>query len=155
MVAAEVYRRPLYARALRLRQLNPGPVLCFILLEGSAFLGLLLALAELTSWWTSFVLPAAVAVMVKANDLIAVAVTKAALQVPEQEQERFRREVWLAADQDDEPCCDAPTQGRGERLPAARRSAAARPRTESQDAEEMSEFRRLAIADFRFAAWFR
>jgi hypothetical protein len=80
---------------LRLRQLNPGPTLCFLLLEGSAFLALLLALAELASWWVILVLPVAVALMVKANDVVALTVARAAALVPEQEQERFRREGWF------------------------------------------------------------
>jgi hypothetical protein len=85
--------RPLYARVLRLRHLNPGGMLCFVFLEGAVALGLLLALAELVSWWGMLVLPVAVAVMVKANDLLAGAVARAAALVPEQERERFRREV--------------------------------------------------------------
>lgn len=98
-----VGRRPLYARLLRLRQLNPGPILCFILLEGSATLGLLLALAELASWWAILMLPTAVAVMVKANDVVAAALTRSAALVPEQEQERFRREIWHSARGDEPP----------------------------------------------------
>ena len=43
--------QPLYARMLRLRHLAPGGLLCFVFLEGAIALGLLLALAELVSWW--------------------------------------------------------------------------------------------------------
>lgn len=85
--------RPLYARVLRLRHLNPGGMLCFLFLEGAVALGLLLALAELVSWWGLLVLPMAVAVMVKANDLVAGAAARSAALVPEQERDRFRREV--------------------------------------------------------------
>jgi hypothetical protein len=69
-------RAPLYARLLRLRRLRPGPVLCFIFLEGSIAFGVLLALANLTSWWTVLALPVAVAVMVKLNDVVAAATAK-------------------------------------------------------------------------------
>jgi hypothetical protein len=63
--------QPLYARMLGLRHLSPGGLLCFVFLEGSLALGALLALAELVSWWGVLVLPVAVAVMVKFNDLVA------------------------------------------------------------------------------------
>jgi hypothetical protein len=63
--------QPLYARMLRLRHLSPGGLLCFVFLEGAIALGILLALAELVSWWGVLVLPVAVAVMVKFNDLVA------------------------------------------------------------------------------------
>ena len=63
--------RPLYARVLRLRHLAPSGFMCFVFLEGAVALGILLALAELVSWWGVLVLPATVAVMVKLNDLIA------------------------------------------------------------------------------------
>ncbi|HEX5542696.1 MAG TPA: hypothetical protein VFX60_14240 [Micromonospora sp.] len=89
--------RPLYARVLRLRQLNPSGATCFLFLEGSALFGLVLALAELVPWWAIVVLPLLVAVMVKVNDAVAAAVLRAAAHVPEQEQERFRRETGLGA----------------------------------------------------------
>ncbi|MDR7278622.1 hypothetical protein [Catenuloplanes atrovinosus] len=63
--------RPLYARMLRLRHLTPGGLLCFVYLEGAFGLGILLALAELVTWWGILVLPASIAVMVKLNDVIA------------------------------------------------------------------------------------
>jgi hypothetical protein len=62
---------PLYARVLRLRYLAPTGFLCFVFLEGAIALGILLALAELVSWWGVLVLPATVAMMVKLNDVIA------------------------------------------------------------------------------------
>jgi len=64
-------RRPLYARLLRLRHINPGAGLCFVLFEGVIALSLLLAFAEQVSWWGVPVLPLTVAGMVKLNDVIA------------------------------------------------------------------------------------
>jgi hypothetical protein len=63
--------QPLYARTLRLRHLAPSGFLCFLFLEGAVALGVLLALAELVSWWGVLVLPATVAGMVKLNDVLA------------------------------------------------------------------------------------
>jgi hypothetical protein len=63
--------RPLYARILRLKHITPGGLLCFVFLEGAMALGILLALAELVSWWGVIVLPLTVALMVKLNDVIA------------------------------------------------------------------------------------
>lgn len=71
-------RRPLYARVLRLRHIHPSGLLCFLFFEGMVALGVLLALAELASWWAVPVLPAAVAVMVKLNDLLAGVLSPAA-----------------------------------------------------------------------------
>lgn len=68
---------PLYARLLRLRHVAPSGFLCFIFLEGAVALGILLALAELVSWWGVLVLPLTVALMVKLNDVIAGALTQA------------------------------------------------------------------------------
>jgi hypothetical protein len=62
---------PLYARVLMLRHLAPSGFLCFVFLEGAIALGILLALAELVSWWGVLVLPATVALMVKLNDVVA------------------------------------------------------------------------------------
>jgi hypothetical protein len=67
----DIGHRPLYARMLRLRHVAPSGVLCFVFLEGAIALGILLALAELVSWWGVIVLPVTVAVMVKLNDVIA------------------------------------------------------------------------------------
>ena len=63
--------RPLYARLLRLRHITPSGLLCFVFLEGAVALGVLLALAELVSWWGVPVLPVSVAAMVKLNDVLA------------------------------------------------------------------------------------
>ncbi|GIF00225.1 hypothetical protein [Paractinoplanes rishiriensis] len=73
---------PLYARMLRLRTLTPSGFLCFIFLEGTIALGVLLALAELVSWWGVLVLPATVAGMVKLNDVVAGALTQPAPPPP-------------------------------------------------------------------------
>ena len=64
-------KRPVYARALRLRYLHPGGLLCFLFFEGSIALGVLLALAEFAPWWGIIVLPLTVALMVKLNDVVA------------------------------------------------------------------------------------
>jgi hypothetical protein len=70
--------RPLYARALRLRHLNPGSALCFFFLEGSIALGVVLWLAELVDGWGVVLLPLCVAAMVKINDFVAGAVARSA-----------------------------------------------------------------------------
>jgi hypothetical protein len=67
----ETVRRPLYARALRLRHIHPSGLWCFVFFEGVLAVGVLLALAEFVSWWAVPVLPVVVAVMVKINDLVA------------------------------------------------------------------------------------
>ncbi|WP_422755013.1 hypothetical protein [Micromonospora sp. WMMD708] len=85
--------RPLYARLLGLRIINPGGVLCFLFFEGAVAFAVLLALAELVSWWAVAVLPVAVAIMVKLNDEVAGRVVHSAALVPEQERDRFRREL--------------------------------------------------------------
>ncbi|SCL38616.1 hypothetical protein GA0070624_6276 [Micromonospora rhizosphaerae] len=91
--AEELRYRPLYARVLALRFVNPGGVLCFLFFEGAIALAVLLALAELVSWWAVLVLPAAMAVMVKLNDMVAEVVVRSAALVPEQERDRFRRQM--------------------------------------------------------------
>ena len=68
---AAVERRPMYAKVLGVRHLDLSGLVCFILFEGALGLATLLALAELASWWTVIVLPAAVAAMVKFNDMVA------------------------------------------------------------------------------------
>jgi hypothetical protein len=67
----EARQQPLYARVLGLQYLAPGGFLCFVFLEGAVALGILLALAELVSWWGVVVLPMTVAIMVKLNDVVA------------------------------------------------------------------------------------
>lgn len=63
--------RPFYFRMLRLRHLRPRPSVTFLLFEGSVGLSVLLAFADIVSWWGAFAIPAAVAVMVKLNDIVA------------------------------------------------------------------------------------
>ena len=63
--------RPLYAKALRLRHVEPGKVACAVFFEGSIVLAMLLAFADFVSWWGVLATPAAVAAMVKLNDVVA------------------------------------------------------------------------------------
>jgi len=77
----EVRQQPLYARMLGLQYLAPGGFLCFVFLEGAVALGILLALAELVSWWGVLVLPMTVAVMVKLNDVVAGALIRPAMTI--------------------------------------------------------------------------
>ncbi|WP_405430126.1 hypothetical protein [Micromonospora sp. NBC_00617] len=93
MPADEERYRPLYARLLGLRFVNPGGVLCFLFFEGAIALAVLLALAELVTWWAVVVLPVVVAAMVKINDMVAAVVVRSAALVPEQERDRFRRQM--------------------------------------------------------------
>ncbi|MFG1921573.1 hypothetical protein [Cryptosporangium sp. NPDC048952] len=64
-------RRPLYARILCLRHVEPGKVLCALFFEGSIVVAMLLAFADLVSWWGVLATPAVVAAMVKLNDVVA------------------------------------------------------------------------------------
>jgi hypothetical protein len=61
----------LYARLLRLRHIRLGPLTSFVLFEGSILVAVLLALAELVEGWGVLVIPVAVAIMVKLNDVVA------------------------------------------------------------------------------------
>lgn len=61
---------PLYPRLLRLRHVHPNAWQRAVLGEGMAVVGVLLALADLASAWSILVLPLAVAVVVKAHDLV-------------------------------------------------------------------------------------
>lgn len=69
-------RRPWYARALRIKHLYLSNVWCVLYFEGSIALAVLMALTELVSWWVVLVLPLAVAVMVKLNDVVAGALNR-------------------------------------------------------------------------------
>ncbi|HVX70247.1 MAG TPA: hypothetical protein VHA79_11225 [Mycobacteriales bacterium] len=62
---------PLYWRLLRLRYTRPNGWLRALYFEGSVALGVVLVLAEVASVWTIVVLPVIVAVVVKANDVLA------------------------------------------------------------------------------------
>jgi hypothetical protein len=63
--------RPLYFRLLRINHLRPRGPVTFALFEGSIGIAVLLALAEIVSWWGVFAIPASVALMVKLNDIVA------------------------------------------------------------------------------------
>jgi hypothetical protein len=69
-------QRPIYLRMLRVRHLRPGPLLTLVLFEGSCFMGVLLALADVVTPWGMLLLPATVAALVKFNDVIAGALTR-------------------------------------------------------------------------------
>lgn len=60
---------PLYARALRLRRIHPGGLLCFLYFEGAIALAVLLTLAELVPWPAIPLLPVTVAAIIKINDM--------------------------------------------------------------------------------------
>jgi hypothetical protein len=83
MTGPEPARRPLYARALRLRHIHPSGLWCFLFFEGMLAIGVLFALAEFVSWWAVPVLPAVVAVMVKVNDLVAGGLARRVAPSPE------------------------------------------------------------------------
>jgi hypothetical protein len=67
----ELRAAPLYWRLLRLRYTRPNGWLRALYFEGAVALGVVLVLAELASVWTIVVLPLVVAVVVKANDVLA------------------------------------------------------------------------------------
>ena len=69
-VERSVGRAPIYARLLRLRRLKVTGLMSFLLLECTVAVAILLALAELVSWWAVPLLPILVAVMVKVNDMV-------------------------------------------------------------------------------------
>jgi hypothetical protein len=62
---------PLYWRLLRLRYTRPNGWLRALYFEGAVALGVVLVLADVASVWTIVVLPLIVAVVVKANDVVA------------------------------------------------------------------------------------
>ena len=68
---------PLYVRMLRLKHLRPGGLMCFLLFEGVVAFAVLLSLAELVNWWSVLVLPLTVAGLVKVNDVVSGAFTRA------------------------------------------------------------------------------
>ncbi|MGB8651681.1 MAG: hypothetical protein WCD35_13590 [Mycobacteriales bacterium] len=65
------HKRPLYPRLLHLQHIHPNAWQRAVLGEGMALVGLLLALADLASAWAVVVLPLAVALVVKAHDVLA------------------------------------------------------------------------------------
>jgi len=72
-VAVEIDARPapLYWRLLRLRYTKPNGWLRALFFEGAVATGVVLVLAEVATVWTIVVLPLIVAVVVKANDVLA------------------------------------------------------------------------------------
>ena len=68
---ATATKRPLYPQLLHLQHVHPNAWQRAVLGEGMALLGALLAMADLASAWAILVLPVAVAVVVKAHDLVA------------------------------------------------------------------------------------
>jgi hypothetical protein len=67
----DAYPPPLYARALFLQNLQPGPLLCFLFFEGAIATGAVFALTGKATAWAALVLPATVAAVVKLNDVVA------------------------------------------------------------------------------------
>jgi hypothetical protein len=63
--------RPLYPRLLHLQHVHPNAWQRAVLGEGALAVAVLLVLADLATAWTLLVLPVAVAVVVKAHDLVA------------------------------------------------------------------------------------
>jgi hypothetical protein len=65
------HRKALYPRLLRLRHVHPNAWQRALLGEGALGVAILLVLADLATAWTLLVLPVAVALVVKAHDLLA------------------------------------------------------------------------------------
>jgi len=65
------HKQPFYPQLLRLKHVHPNAWQRAVLGEGMILAGGLLALADVASAWSMLVLPAAVAVVVKAHDLLA------------------------------------------------------------------------------------
>jgi hypothetical protein len=65
------HRKPLYPRLLRLRHVHPNAWQRAVLGEGALAIAVLLVLADLATAWTLLVLPVAVALVVKAHDVLA------------------------------------------------------------------------------------
>ena len=64
-------KKPFYPQLLHLQNVHPNGWQRAILGEGMALLGGLLAMADLASAWSIVVLPVAVALVVKAHDVLA------------------------------------------------------------------------------------
>jgi hypothetical protein len=64
-------KRPIYPRLLRLHHIRPNAWQRALLGEGALAVAVLLVLADVASAWTLLVLPVAVAVVVKAHDMLA------------------------------------------------------------------------------------
>lgn len=66
-----VAKTPLYWRVLRLRHVRPNGWQRALLVEGVFGVAGVLVLADVASAWTLVALPAVVALLVKANDVVA------------------------------------------------------------------------------------
>ena len=64
-------KHPLYPRLLHLQHVHPNAWQRALLGEGALAVAVLLVLADLATAWTLLVLPVAVAVVVKAHDVLA------------------------------------------------------------------------------------
>jgi hypothetical protein len=64
-------KAPLYPQLLQLKHVHPSAWQRAALGEGMILLGALLALADVASAWSMVVVPVAVALVVKAHDLLA------------------------------------------------------------------------------------
>jgi hypothetical protein len=71
-------RPPVYARLLRLRRIRITGLVSFLLMECTVAVAVLLALAELVSWWAVPLLPVLVAAVVKINDMVGAPASRAA-----------------------------------------------------------------------------
>src|SRR5690348_14881399 len=93
-------RPPMYARLLRLRRIRITGLVSFLLMECTVAVAVLLALAELVSWWAVPLLPVLVAAVVKINDMVGAPSNRPGVNRSEPTRERV--ESWddeLAADE--------------------------------------------------------
>ena len=67
-----------YQSVLRLHRIRPNGIQRVLLIEGSAVVGVVIALADVASAWVIPVLPAAVAGAVKFEDVVATVLSRAA-----------------------------------------------------------------------------
>ena len=112
---AQKARSPLYPRLLRLRHISPNAWQRALLGEGALALAALLVLADLATAWTLLVLPLAVAVVVKAHDVLAGRLSAADLRPvaePHAEDEALQRSVVSDPAAEISPAREAPA-GRG------------------------------------------
>ena len=93
-------RPPMYARLLRLRRIRITGLVSFLLMECTVAVAVLLALAELVSWWAVPLLPVLVAAVVKINDMVGAPANRSGVNRSEPTRERV--ESWdddLVADE--------------------------------------------------------
>ena len=67
---------PIYSRVLGLRYIRPSGWQRAVFIEGAFALGIVLTLADVATAWTILVLPAIVAVIVKAHDVVAAEIAR-------------------------------------------------------------------------------